>query len=223
MVSLPAGRARESGKLTEKPGPGQGSDHRLCGKVAPVFRPPPPSTVTCHSLSRHPACPASGEFEIVADAGFTTEGSLRLDYVVRGDLAGLRIPAPQPPAAADGLWQHSCCEAFVAAVDAAGYREFNLSPSGCWAAYRFADYRDRDADWLPPAAPCLEVTRGDGELRLSATLPATLLPGGKCLALGLTVVLEHTDGSKSYWALRHGGLQPDFHLRESFALELLRP
>ena len=35
-------------------------------------------------------------------------------------------------------------------------------------------------------------------------------------------VIEAADGSKSYWALAHGASQPDFHLRQSFALTLHR-
>jgi hypothetical protein len=42
------------------------------------------------------------------------------------------------------------------------------------------------------------------------------------LDLALTTVIEASDGSKSYWALRHGAAQPDFHLRQSFTLALKR-
>ncbi len=63
--------------------------------------------------------------------------------------------------------------------------------------------------------------RADG-FQLDATLPASLLPSAHTLRIGLSVVIEASDGSKSYWALAHGAAQPDFHLRQSFALTLNR-
>ena len=73
------------------------------------------------------------------------QGALHLSYELTGDLAQIRIPAPQPPAAVDGLWEHTCFEVFVAVEGKASYHEFNFSPSGQWAAYAFSDYRVRSA------------------------------------------------------------------------------
>jgi len=33
-------------------------------------------------------------------------------------------------------------------------------------------------------------------------------------------VIKLKNGEKSYWALAHRGKQPDFHLRESFVVEM---
>ncbi|MFH1604330.1 MAG: hypothetical protein ABIH03_10540, partial [Pseudomonadota bacterium] len=40
------------------------------------------------------------------------------------------------------------------------------------------------------------------------------------LTLALAVVIEHQDGSISYWALAHPAGAPDFHHPVAFALEL---
>lgn len=40
---------------------------------------------------------------------------------------------------------------------------------------------------------------------------------------GLSAVVEETDGTKSYWALRHPPGVPDFHHPDCFALELPAP
>lgn len=182
-----------------------------------------PSTVTFHPLLRHADLPAPPGLAIAAGAGFAADGSLHCHYRLAGELAALALPAPQAPAAVDGLWQHSCCEAFVAAVDAAGYREFNFSPSGCWAAYAFAAYRERDAAWSAAAAPVVSVRHDGNSLQLTATIPAALLPAGPALRVGLTAVVETVAGAKSYWALHHAGPAPDFHLPASFTLVLNRP
>jgi hypothetical protein len=121
---------------------------------------------------------------------------------------------------ADGLWQHTCFEAFVANGES-GYREFNFAPSGEWAAYAFTDYRLRDSTWQAAQSPRITTQRDAESFELSATLPAALFPTDTAtLLLGLTAVIETTDGMLSYWALKHPGERPDFHLREGFCLRI---
>ena len=45
----------------------------------------------------------------------------------------------------------------------------------------------------------------------------------RSLRLGLSAVIEATDGSLSYWALRHPPGKPDFHHIDAFDLQLDRP
>lgn len=40
------------------------------------------------------------------------------------------------------------------------------------------------------------------------------------LEVGVSCVLEHGNGEKSYWALSHPGRQPDFHNPEGFVLKV---
>jgi len=170
----------------------------------------------------HPAapCTALDAIEVTVEPG--AAGGLILRYCVRGRLAALLIPSALPSAPADNLWQHTCCEAFVAAVDDKQYREFNFSPSGQWAVYDFKDCRERDTGTTPPDAPRITMQRLADGFQLTAELGPALLPTGKMLQLGLSAVIEAADGSKSYWALAHCATQPDFHLRQSFTLTLNR-
>lgn len=181
------------------------------------------SSAIAYPLLCHPAAPCPARHHVAASAHLTAEGTLALCYELRGDVDKLRIPTPQPSGAADGLWQNTCCEAFVAAVDGAEYREFNLSPSGQWAAYRFLAYRERDAGFVPPVAPESAFRRTADGFRFTARIAPQLLPPASVFQIGLTLVLEATDSGKSYWALAHGAAQPDFHLRQSFTLTLARP
>jgi hypothetical protein len=178
--------------------------------------------VTFLPLCRHPACPAPAGLAIAAAAAFTPGGDLCVAYRFTGASA-LSVPPPVPAAATDGLWLHTCCEVFIAAVDAREYHEINLSPSGCWAAYRFSDYRVRDATWFPATVPSITVRRTEATLDLAATVPASLLPAGGALLVALTVVAEDRGGSRSYWARAHACGQPDFHHRASLTLRLNRP
>jgi len=157
---------------------------------------------------------------VSAAAAWTADGGLQLEYRITGAIGTLRLPPPATPEAADGLWQHTCCEAFVAATGEAVYREFNFSPSSRWAAYRFDAYRQRNMAWQPETHPIVSLQIAGDCIRLHADVPASQLPAEASLDLGLTVILETLAGDKSYWALRHGGQQPDFHLRDSFTLLL---
>ena len=175
-----------------------------------------------HPLLPHAAVTAPGKLSLTAGFAWLADGGLRLSYRLRGGIADLRIPEPTVPAQLDGLWQHTCCEAFVAEGDGSGYREFNLAPSGCWAAYRFTDYRQRDTGWQAAAAPHIVCRHDDASLWLTADIPAALLPSNAAW-LGLSAVIETRAGERSYWALRHAAPHPDFHLSASFTLPLNRP
>lgn len=183
------------------------------------------------SLLCHPSTPCAAVEAIEITAECTVAGGLKLSYRVRGAPGAILLPPPQPPGPADNLWQHTCCEAFVAtaeettagrAVNRKKYLEFNFSPSGQWAVYGFNDYRERDAGFSPLAAPRITLQIQADGFQLDAAIPPKLLPADQTLLLGLTAVIEAADGSKHYWALQHGAPQPDFHLRPSFALTLNR-
>lgn len=140
-----------------------------------------------------------------------------LRYVLQApSLNALRWPEPQTPGPADGLWQHTCFEAFVGTPDNEAYQEFNLSPSGQWAHYRFARERQRDRDAecnTAVVAPAMTCTRPTAErFCLEATLDTRDWPQHPDgWTLGLSAVLETTDGQISHWALLHPRPEPDFH------------
>lgn len=174
------------------------------------------------SLRCHPATPALGLRTVCARVALA-DGLLRIAFHLRGELSRLRVPAATTPARADDLWRHTCGEAFVAAEGDAAYHEFNFSPSGAWAAYAFAGYRQPAQ---PPDGPAPAVAwrvAGD-EGVFDVALAAAWLPAGGARELALTLVAEEvgSDGSPqlSYWALRHTAERPDFHRRDSFAVTL---
>jgi hypothetical protein len=182
--------------------------------------PPDNTTLTLHC---HPATPAPVVRSLEAHAAIQPDGSLKLAYRLRGDMAHLLIPEEKNPARTDSLWEHTCFEAFVSVAGDAAYREFNFSPSGQWAAYAFTGYRMPD-DTCPLASPPQITTRRfAGRLEIEALIPADALPAGAALQIALSAVVEAADvvdGSHSYWALHHVADRPDFHQREAFVLVL---
>ncbi|HEY5897937.1 MAG TPA: DOMON-like domain-containing protein [Burkholderiales bacterium] len=145
---------------------------------------------------------------------------MALNYVLEGDLARLRIAPPGPSRLGDQLWRHTCCEAFIGAAGRTDYHEFNLSPSGEWAAHAFARYREGGPLDDETLNPQIAIERTARTLELSALIDLRRLGVSGTIRLGLSVVAEHEDGAISYWALKHAPGKPDFHHRDAFALEL---
>lgn len=166
-------------------------------------------------LLAHPATPCAEGLQLRGVLAPDGDG-WRLHYTLTGDLSALAIPVPQPPGPADGLWQHTCFEAFVGTTGSTAYRELNFSPSGQWAAYRFSAERVRDlaaeSTAHPPVVTCEHTASA---LTLQVWLPPALLPEPEhnaSLMIGLNAVVEARDGRLSYWALHHPRAeQPDFH------------
>lgn len=180
-------------------------------------------------LHSHPATPGPAGLGVSVFLS-THDGGLLLRYTLQGDLSALRVPEPAPrPGPTDGLWQHTCLEAFVGQPHQRAYREFNFSPSGQWAAYRFAAERVRDLAAEAAGEPeslRIHATRDPAGLVLQAWLPAHALPAdapGQPLHWGLSAVIEAADGTLSYWALHHPQPRPDFHHPAGRTLVLARP
>ncbi|MBV8358813.1 MAG: DOMON-like domain-containing protein [Deltaproteobacteria bacterium] len=124
------------------------------------------------------------------------------------------------------LWRHTCFEAFVAIDGQAAYHEFNFAPSHEWRVYAFHAYRDP----APPAnvlrSPIVAINTTAGWLELDARIDLTDLSAvhpHSPLRLGLSAVIELSDGSLSYWALCHPAGKPDFHHADAFALRVEVP
>jgi len=176
-------------------------------------------------LVRHPSAPAAG-YDVSALAERGPDGDLRLRWVVRGTLAGIRVPPPGPLRRGDRLWEHTCVEAFVAAAGSSAYVELNVSPAREWAAYGFARYREGEPLATATLEPGIVVRRNADTLAidvlvaladLSSTYPRA------ALRIGLAAVVEASDGGLSYWALGHPASRPDFHHADGFTLRLPLP
>jgi len=175
-----------------------------------------------NTLVCHPSASCSAVQSLSVELVILPGKGLHLSYHLQGDMQGLHIPDPQTPTMADGLWECTCFEAFIATEGEKGYQEFNFAPSGQWAVYRFDDYRKRRV-WQSHHSYKINVTATDDDLILDVAIPLADLPvitTYKSILLGLTAVIAAADGSRSYWALHHATDTPDFHHRASFICTL---
>ena len=137
----------------------------------------------------------------------------RFRYLVDGT-KNVALPNPEEPGRADQLWRTTCFEAFIGG-EAGSYTELNFAPSGQWASYDF----DAPRRGMRNSATQGEVWLGGGEdwIAVEAAISGQCPSNAK---LGLSAVIEETDGTKSYWALAHCAEQPDFHDPDCFVARL---
>ena len=172
-------------------------------------------------LIRHPAT----DCDLIRRIGVEISrkrDAITLSFRIEGEISRLRMPVAGPKQRAGDLWQHSCLEAFLQADGGEGYLEFNFSPSGAWAAYRFAGRR-RGRESPELTAPGIEVRHGTDWLTMKIQLSLAGIAefaGAAPVSAGLAAVIEDQHGGLSHWALAHGAAQPDFHDPATFTLRL---
>ena len=174
------------------------------------------------SLIPHPSTPPTASFDVWVDIQYShllgSSASGLFYFCVGRPLANFNIPPEGEPERVDELWKRTCFEAFLRRANDEQYREWNFAPSGEWAAYDFADYRQKNGDADVEFTPNIALSDNLGWWELGVSLP---IGWGGEWQLGLSAVLEEKDGTKSYWALAHPpGDKPDFHARDCFVAKL---
>jgi hypothetical protein len=175
------------------------------------------------ALRLHPDSHCFAATNIEVDVARPHAGGLLLSYVVTGKIGDLRLPPVVTAARTDELWRHTCFEAFVGSSADAAYYEFNFAPTTQWAAYRFSGYRSGMRIATEMSAPRIDVQSSPECCTLQASLELdwlSSLPRGARWRLGLSAVIEETNGRRSYWALAHPPGKADFHHSDCFAHEL---
>lgn len=148
-------------------------------------------------------------------------GALELQFEVLGSLDLISWPAASEghaPLRKTGLWENTCFEAFIKPRNGDEYWEINFSPTGDWNVFHFSDYRQEMREEAKIQTPVLRTEKLDSLFRCSTTLRLKDQIWPDHLDVGLTAVLRLSNGSESFWALKHAGSKPDFHLKEGFGL-----
>jgi hypothetical protein len=145
-----------------------------------------------------------------------------IQFVVAGEIDRLQLsPITQFPQRITGLWETTCFEFFFGVPRQEKYWEVNLSPSGDWNVFRLDRYRENLQEEQAIAALPFTVKVERDRLTLALTFDLQGL-GLECGAIELsaTSVIQEKTGEISYWAVKHAGLEADFHLRDSFVIGL---
>src|SRR5260221_3823845 len=174
------------------------------------------------NLVPHPATPsAAPPFKVWVNvehsAAFGVTATTNIWFGMGAPPSRFIIPEQVEPRRADELWKTTCFEAFLRVPGTESYREWNFAPSGEWAAYDFAAYRD-DRTNADVATPYLRVEDNFTWWAFGATISVEAKGAWE---FGLSAMLEEADGTKSYWALAHpNAARPDFPDPACFAAAL---
>lgn len=177
-------------------------------------------------LEPHPQSGRGAVDSIRVRIGRAPDATLEVTFILEGELETLRVPPPRARRFADRLWEHTCFEVFIGRAGARAYHELNFAPSGEWAAYAFAGYREGMSSVDAGFEPQMHVSRTSDKLQLDTAIPLDLLTpqyAGATLAVALSAVVENSAGVLAYWALAHPPGKPDFHHADSYTLEVPAP
>ncbi len=147
---------------------------------------------------------------------------LIIHYTVLGDITEVDITPPSDtPVRKFELWEETCFEFFIGIKDSHQYWEFNLSPAGHWNIYSFDNYRqgmkeETAFSFLPFTVKNLSDSI---LLTLEVDLNKIVTQETK-IEVAITTVIKDKNNQFSYWALTHKGEEANFHLRDSFVIEL---
>lgn len=148
---------------------------------------------------------------------------LSIHYSLTGNIDKILFPAVSTqPARKSELWTATCFEFFLGLPHESQYWEFNLSPSGDWNIYRIDAYRrvgfreESSIQRLP-----FSVRQEPARVFVAAAVDLSpIIDSDRQIQLGITSVMQSNDRTETYWALSHPNPQADFHLTESFTIEL---
>ncbi|MFN6536783.1 MAG: DOMON-like domain-containing protein [Nostoc sp. EkiNYC01] len=146
---------------------------------------------------------------------------LSICYTLTGDLKEIVLAKPATPSRKHQLWENTCFEFFFGIKNSQQYWEFNLSPAGHWNVYRFDGYRQRMREEIALTILPFNVENSPDKLVLTLSLDLDkMVYPEQIIEVAITTVIKNRDGGVTYWALTHRGAEADFHLRDSFILEL---
>ena len=174
-------------------------------------------------LLPHPSTPPAGRpFEVWATIDHASAlgamATTNIWFGVGAPAERFVIPELSEPWRADELWKTTCFEAFLQAAGEDYYREWNFAPTGNWAAYDFAGYREGQGRAEVENPPYIRMEDNFTWWAVGATIA---VEADRQWNLGLSAVLEEKDGTKSYWALAHSNDEkPDFHVSDCFVAKL---
>jgi hypothetical protein len=162
--------------------------------------------------------------EITITGHISRRGNLlELHFSLTGNVEDIFLPSPaEHPSRKDELWTRTCFEFFLAQKGQPQYWEFNMSPSRDWNVYRMDAYRRvgfREETSIQQIK--FETRKEANAFVLNVVLDLSpILQPDDLLEMGITSIIQTKNGNETYWALTHPTPQADFHLRESFILEL---
>ena len=139
----------------------------------------------------------------------STVGKTLFSASISGDLSDIDFPEiSQIPTRKNELWTTGCFEIFVSKTGNS-YAEYNLGFDGNWECFNFSDYRanqSRPQVGAPPKITC--TITGDLFTQIVEFQEDIISQN----SFSITAVIKLKSGDFLYFANKHCGEKPDFHL-----------
>ena len=139
---------------------------------------------------------------------------LSLTFSDPEDLIKFSYSNDQSPRRAFGLWEKTCFEIFLKKLNSNEYIEFNFSADMEWSCFHFDDYKEGMKDYQ--GARILELKFDQKNRTFMAKWSLDSLNGP--FDCGISTIIQTKRLEKSFWALKHPNLTPDFHDFRSFVV-----
>ncbi|MBN3907415.1 MAG: DOMON-like domain-containing protein [Nostoc sp. NMS1] len=150
------------------------------------------------------------------------DNQFAIRYMLEGDLKEIAIALPSNTLSRKHeLWKDTCFEFFLGIKNSQQYWEFNLSPTGHWNVYRLDGYRQGIQEETAFENLPFNVQNQADSLALALNVDLDkIIFVEQPIEVAITTVIKDRYGEVTYWALTHQGTEADFHLRDSFIVEL---
>lgn len=142
-----------------------------------------------------------------------------LKYEMTGAIESILMAEPEVPTRRTWLWETTCFEYFFGVPGQDLYWEVNLSTAGHWNIFRLDNYRSGFREEISIETLDVLIDRSGFSLETELDLSLLGLEDSE-IELSVTAVIEDKLGAMSYWAVCHGGIEADFHLRNSFVIRM---
>ena len=147
---------------------------------------------------------------------------ISIHYSVRGEIKNILLPNPSTSSRKDDLWKATCFEFFIAIPNLPEYWEFNMSPSSEWNIYHMDTYRRigfREESAIDELQFAFKQTANEFSADISVNLHS-IIRLVQNLQVNVTAIIQTKDKNETYWSLAHPSQQADFHLKESFIINI---
>jgi hypothetical protein len=162
------------------------------------------------------------EFENKSDLKVDVEirnitGKTELSAKICGDISDIDFPKISDVGMRkNGLWLIGCFEIFVSRGDDA-YTEYNLGFDKNWEIFNFSHYRSGQKRPQIKAAPNIICKLENDSFTQVVDFYEDIIAGN---FFSITAVVKLFDGGYLYFANKHCGQKPDFHIKDARILKL---
>ena len=134
---------------------------------------------------------------------------------ISGDFSDIDFPEiSQVPSRKNELWTIGCFEIFVSKTGDS-YAEYNLGFDQNWECFNFSDYRENQSRPQVSAIPKIKCKIIDNLFTQTVEFQEDIILQN---SFSITAIIKLKNGNFLYFANKHCGEKPDFHLKAARVL-----